>query len=66
LESLRHGDAHDFSLVDLIDRKRRLVRAKNLGDFRVDEKLEIGAESPLHATKLLGRLAEKLPVMLIV
>ena len=48
-----------FPSSDLLHRKCRLVRAKNLGDFRVDEKLEIGAESPLHAAKLLGRLAEK-------
>ena len=59
LELLRHGDADDFSGVDLIHRKRRLVRAEYLGDFRVDEEFEIRAERSLHATKLFGRLTEK-------
>ena len=57
-EFLRHGDAHDFSGVDLGDGKCRLVRAKNFGDFRVKKKLKIGAERSLNATKLLGRLFE--------
>ena len=41
------------------NRKRRLVRAEHLGDFRVDEEFEIRAERSLHTAKLLRRLAEK-------
>ena len=55
-EFLRHGDAHDFSGVDLGDGERWLVRAKHLGDFRVKKKLKIGAERSLNAAKLLRRL----------
>ena len=59
LELLRHGDTDDFSGVDLIHREGRLIRAEHFGDFRIDEELEIRAESSLHTAKLLGRLAEK-------
>ncbi len=59
LELLGHRDADDLSAVDLIHRKRRLVRAKNFSDFRVDEEFEIRAERSLNAAKLLGRLTEK-------
>ena len=59
LELLQNGDADDLPDVDLIHRERGLVRAEHLGDFRVDEKFEIRAQRPLHATELLGRLAEK-------
>lgn len=59
LELLGHRDTDDLSAVDLIHRKRRLVRAKNFSDFRVDEEFEIRAERSLHAAKLLGRLTEK-------
>jgi hypothetical protein len=59
LELLRHGDADDLPIVDLVHRERWLVRAKHLGDFRVDKEHKICAESALNATKLLGRLTEK-------
>jgi hypothetical protein len=59
LELLRHGDTDDFPGIDLTNRKRRLVRAEHLGDFRVDEEFEIRAERSLYAAELFGRLTEK-------
>ena len=44
--------------VDLGHGKCGLVRAKDLGDFRVKKKLQIGAEGSLNAAKLFRRLVE--------
>jgi hypothetical protein len=37
LEFLRHGDADNFSSVDLIHRECRFVGTENLGNFRAEE-----------------------------
>ena len=58
LKLLRHREADDLSVVDFGDGERWFVRAEDLGDFRVEEKFEIGAERSLHAAKLLRRLVE--------
>ena len=58
LEFLRHRETDNLPLVDLGNGKRRFIRTKDLGDFRIEKEFQIRAQGPLHTAKLLFRLVE--------